>query len=67
MARQAPDVVPLDEVGPLDYRFTVADRTYRIRFEQGAWLLDEEDDDGQLVESMEVGSLGEGVNWALES
>jgi hypothetical protein len=66
MARQATDVVALDEVAPLDYRFAVRGRRYRIHFVHGAWILDEFGDRDVCLESMEVGSLVEGVNWALE-
>jgi hypothetical protein len=66
MARQAMNIVELDEVGPMDYRFVVKGRTYRIRFEHGAWMLEEFGPGGGRVESMEVGSLGEGVNWVLD-
>lgn len=66
MARQAMDIVALDEVGPMDYRFEVGGRNYRIHFQQGAWILDETDSGGRCVGSMEVGSLNEGVNWALD-
>jgi hypothetical protein len=66
MARQAIDIVPMEEVGPMDYKFIVAGRAYRIRFEQGAWILELRTNDNRQ-ESIEVGSLSEGVNWALES
>ncbi|MEA3135968.1 MAG: hypothetical protein QOC71_249 [Thermoplasmata archaeon] len=60
------DIVKLDEVGPMDYRFAVNGREYRIHFEQGAWMLDEFGVGGERVASMEVRSLGEGVNWVLD-
>lgn len=71
MARQAMDVVALDEVGPMDYRFVVRENEYRLRFKEGAWILDRfvrgVGSEAELVEAVAVDSLNEGINLALES
>ncbi len=67
MARQQTDVIPLDEQGPMDYKFRVGEREYRIRFEQGVWVLAElgEEESQDKLSNVRLDSMAEGVHLAL--
>ncbi|MHB1260740.1 MAG: hypothetical protein ACYC2H_03395 [Thermoplasmatota archaeon] len=62
------DIVELDEVAPMDYRFAIRGRRYRLRFDEGAWVLEQLRNGAQeeVEQSFEVASFGEGVNLALD-
>lgn len=71
MARQHIDIVALRKKAPLAYAFEVGRFAYRLRFEDGAWMLDQLRRDAARgeeahVRTVEVESFADGVNWALE-
>lgn len=71
MARRRIDRVELKKTESHGYEFQVGPFDYHVRFEDGAWMLDQfeaaiQDPDGAHVRTVECESLNDAVHFALE-
>lgn len=71
MVRRKIDRVELHKTEPSGYEFQVGPYDYHVRFEDGAWVLDQfhsavPDPNEAHIQSLEVESLQDAVHYALE-
>ena len=71
MVRRKIDRVELRQTESKGYEFQVGPYDYHVRFEEGAWILDQfhssvAASNEAHIQSMEVESLNDAVHYALE-